>query len=239
MTMKLLPAIGAAVLISACSAPQASADTTAPQRTITVSGEGSAAQAPDMAIINIGVTTEAKTPGDALSKNNVSMNALLASLKKAKIEGKDVQTSGLSINPVYSRSQSINGSNRRTISGYRVSNTVTARIRDLDKAGDAIDAAVQSGANTLNNISFVISEPEPLLNKARAQAVKNARSKAELLADSAGVKLGPLMNLSESGSYQPRPYAATMRAEMADASLPIEAGESVLTARVNLVYAID
>ena len=234
---QILVPLAAAVLFAGCAAPAATAaDTQATARTITVTGEGRASAAPDMAVISIGVQSEAKTAAAALTQNSQAMTATIAQLKKLGVADKDVQTSGLSINPRYDYEQ-----NRSAppIVGYTASNTVTVRLRDLTKAGGVIDQAVQSGANNLNGISFTFADPKPMMDEARKDAVSEAKARAKLLTDAAGVSLGQLVTIQDGYASQPSPqpmYAA--RAMKAESDVPLEAGESSITATVTLVYEI-
>ncbi|NNE41512.1 MAG: SIMPL domain-containing protein [Marinicaulis sp.] len=239
MTIAKLALPVAAFIISACTAAPAvhAHEEQAFMRTITVSGEGRAAAAPDMAVISIGVQNEGKTASEALRANSDAMRATIKKLKDLDVADKDIQTSGLSVNPRYDYQK--NRSNPPIV-GYTASNTVTVRLRDLDDAGAVIDQAVQSGANNLGGISFTFAEPKPLYEKARKDAVKDAKAKAELLTDAAGVKLGRLVTIQDGYAQapSPRPMMARMEAS-ADSSVPIAAGESVVTATVNMVYEIE
>lgn len=234
---KLFAPIAALAILSACTAaPQAVAQTNEPARTISVSGEGRAAAAPDMAIISIGVQTQGKTAAAALRENSASMSSTIKQLSDLGVAEKDIQTSGLSINPRYDYE---NNRSNPPIIGYTASNTVTVRLRDLDKAGGVIDQAVQSGANSLGGISFTFSEPQPLYDAARRDAVRDARAKAELLTSEAGVSLGRLISIQDGYVSSPSPRPQMARMEMAaDSSVPLAAGESSVTASISMVYEI-
>jgi uncharacterized protein len=232
----LFPAI--AIILTACTAtPQAAAQNEAPFRTITVNGEGAAIAAPDMAIVSIGVRTDAKTAAAALRQNSGKMAATIKKLKDLDIADRDLQTSGLSVSPRYDY-----GSNRSTpnIIGFTAANTLTVKLRDLDNAGAVIDQAVQAGANSLGGIQFTFADPKPLRQAARKDAVKSAQEKAKLYADSAGVSLGRVMTIQDgyTSAPSPQPVMARMSAEQ-DASVPLQAGESSINATVTIVYAIE
>ncbi len=234
----LTPIAALAILTACTAAPQAAAQSNdASARTITVNGEGRASAAPDMAIITIGVQTQGPTAAAALRENSTAMSATIKQLSDLGIADKDIQTSGLSINPRYDYEK--NRSNPPIV-GYSASNTITVRLRDLDKAGGVIDQAVQSGANNLGGISFTFSEPQPLYDAARRDAVRQARATATLLADEAGVSLGRLMTIQDGYVSSPSPRPQMARMEMAaDSAVPIAAGESSVTASVSLVYEIQ
>lgn len=233
----LIPAALAAVMTACAAAPQASAQNqTEASRTIIVNGQGEARAVPDMAVISIGVQSEAETAAAALRKNSDAMTATIDKLKALGVESKDIQTSGLSVNPQYNYEN--NRSNPRII-GYAASNTVTINLRNLDDAGKVIDQAVQTGANNLSGISFTFADPKPLYNEAREDAVKDAAAKAQLLTRAAGVSLGRLMTIQDSHMSAPGPRPMVMRMEMAaDKAVPLEAGESSVTANVTLIYEI-
>lgn len=228
----------AALVFAGCAAPEAvAADQEAPARRITVNGEGKAAAAPDMAVITIGVQSEALNAADALRQNSADMSATIKKLKDLGVENRDIQTSGLSVNPRYNYEQN---RSKPEIIGFVASNNVTVRLRDLKNAGAVIDQAVQSGANSLSGVSFSFSDPDPLQEEARRDAVADAKAKAELLTDAAGVKLGRLITIQESYVSPPQPKMYGARMEMAaDSAVPMEAGESEINANVTLVYEIQ
>ena len=229
--------VAAAVLMTACAAaPEAVAQNGAEARTITVNGEGRATAVPDMAVISIGVQSEGQTAAGALRQNSAAMKTTIETLKDLGVAEKDIQTSGLSVSPRYDYEKN---RSKPQIIGYAASNTVTVRLRDLDDAGAVIDEAVQSGANSLGGISFTFADPKPLYAAARVDAVNDAKAKAELLTDAAGVGLGRLMMIQDGYAQGPSPRPMMARMEMAaDASVPIAAGESSVTASVTLIYEI-
>lgn len=235
---QLLIPVAAAFLIIGCSAPDAiAADTDAPARTITVNGEGRATAAPDMAIITIGVQSEALNAADALRQNSANMSATIKKLKDLGVKDRDIQTSGLSVNPRYNYERD---RSQPELIGFVASNNVTVRLRDLKNAGEVIDQAVQSGANSLSGVSFSFSDPEPLYEEARKDAVDDAKAKAELLTDAAGVRLGRLVTIQDGYVSTPQPKMYGARMEMAaDSAVPMEAGESEITASVTLIYEIE
>ncbi len=204
--------------------------------TITVTGEGHAEAAPDLATISLGVTTQGKTAGEAMDANSAALAAVVARLKAAGVADRDMQTSNLSLNPNW---QQTDGTQAPLIAGYVASNQLTVRVRALDSLGAVLDSAITDGANTLNGISFGLDDPEPALDKARTEAVVAARARAELLVTAAGVKLGRVLSISESGGYvPPGPMPMyRMEADMAKA-VPVEGGEVGLTASVTMVFEI-
>lgn len=205
-----------------------------PVPTITVTGEGRVDAAPDMATVTLGVTTQARTASEALSSNSANLTTVLDNLRAAGIEARDIQTTGLSLNPSWQYDQS--GGNGR-ITGYVASNGVTVRVRALDRLGAVLDAAVKDGANTLNGIEFGLAEPGPAMDEARKRAVEEARRRAELLTAAAGVKLGRIVTISEGGGYAPP--MPMYRAEAASAApVPVAAGEITTSASVTVVWEL-
>lgn len=230
-------AIAAAILAAGCSAPQAvAADSASAQRTISVNGEGEASAAPDMAVVTLGVQCDALTAAEALRQNSADMTATIDKLKKLGVAERDIQTSGLSVNPRYDYEKN---RARPEVIGFTASNTVTVRLRDLSAAGAVIDQAVQSGANTLSGVSFAFSDPKPLIDKARRAAVADAQAKAALLTDAAGVRLGKLLTIQDGYAAAPQPKMYSARMEMADASVPLQAGESSVNVTVSMIYEIE
>ena len=201
---------------------------------ITVTGEGRVSSAPDMAMIHLGVTTQGDTAAAALAANSAEIAKVLANLTAAGIEGRDVQTTGLSINPNWQSTSS----GASTIQGYIASNTVTVRVRALETLGTLLDAAVKDGANTLNGVEFGLQAPDPVMNEARKAAVADAKARAELIAGAAGVKLGAIKSISEGGpAPMPMPMLR-MAAEAAAGAVPVASGEVGTTAQVTIVWTL-
>lgn len=206
------------------------------RRVLTVAGEGEARAAPDEALLSAGVVTNARTAAAALADNSRAMNEVFATLKRAGIADKDMQTSDFSVRPQYATDK--NGNTLQDITGYQVSNTVNVRVGDLSKVGPTLDALVSSGANSIGDISFTIKNPKPLMAQARAEAVADAVARAQTLARAAGVTLGPITSISESGySAPPRPMYR-VAAMAAPSSTPIAGGEESVTANVSITWAI-
>ena len=224
----------AALLAATLALPMAATAEEAGQ--ITVTGEGRSDAAPDMATISLGVTTEGKTGAEAMAANSAELAKVLANLRGAGVEDRDVQTSGLSLNPNWDYSSS-GGAGR--IVGYVAANQLTVRVRALDDLGRMLDAAVSDGANTLNGVSFGLSEPGPALDEARVRAVEDARARAALLAGAAGVKLGRILSIAEGGGQMPPMPMFRMEASAADAApVPVAAGEVSTLASVTIVWEI-
>ena len=202
---------------------------------MTVTGEGKVVAVPDMATVTLGVSAEAETARAAMDKTSAGVSALLARLDEAGIAPRDIQTSGLSLGPVWDNSRA--GGEAPRITGFGAANTVTVRVREIEGLGSLLDAALESGANTLHGVAFGLQEPEPRLDEARAAAVVDAQRKAELYAFAAGVNLGSILSIAEdTGMAGPAPMFR-MEAAMADA-VPVAAGETSVTARLTIVWEI-
>ena len=202
----------------------------AADRLVTVSGEGSVAAAPDMAIIRIGASSDSKTAREASETNAKQMSAVLATIKAAGIADADVQTSRLSLQPQYDTSKP--GAARLT--GFQASNEVTVKIRDIGKLPAVVDHAIGAGANEMSGIEFVLSDRSKLLDEARGEAIADAHRKAEIYARAAGAKVGHVASISESGAMH-EPVA--MRALRAGAA-PVAPGEQTLRVHVTVSYEL-
>ena len=211
-------------------------------RTITVTGQGKAASPPDMATINSGVATTAATAKEALAANNVAMEKLMEVLKSRGIESKDIQTSGFGVYPEYARRNpgQRGNNNQARITGYRVNNNVTVRVRNLPRLGEILDALVESGSNRISGVSFSISEPRAIQNKARMDAVDDARGRAELYAQATGARVGKVIAISEQPIRQPQPAFGARMAMVSEvtSSVPVATGEQQVSATVNVIYEL-
>ncbi|PIL18491.1 hypothetical protein P775_18125 [Puniceibacterium antarcticum] len=206
-----------------------------PAPSISVSGEGTAYAVPDVATITLGVTAQAENAADAMAQTSETGARILARLGEMGIEPRDVQTSDLSLNPVWSNEPQDN--QQPKISGYEASNQVTIRVQQLDSLGDVLGAVLEDGANRLGGLSFGLKDSKPLLVEARRDAVTDAMERAKAYAEAAGLTLGPVLSISEGGTSTPRPEAMmSMRA--ADMKVPVAEGETGITASVNMVFAI-
>jgi uncharacterized protein len=223
-----------AALASAAFASPAISEADQPPSFISVTGEARISVPPDLAQIDAGVTSEAKTAREASDPNNAAMGKVLLALKGAGLDEKDYQTSRLSLQPQYSAAKS---GSPATIVGYRAANRVTIRLRDVTKVASIIDTLVTAGANEIGGNNFMVSQASKLLDDAREQAVADARRKAEIYAKAAGVTLGAPLSISEEGAAQPL-FRARMAAPMAAAPAPVAQGEETLSITVGMTWAI-
>jgi hypothetical protein len=206
-------------------------------RWVEVSGQGSVSAAPDFAQATLGVTTTGKTAGEAMVANAKAANALVSLIKTEGVALADIQTSDVSISPMFSQ-PSPGQTIPQTITGYSVSNNVSVMVRDMPRLGALLDKAVAAGANSIYGIGFGHNDASALLDKARPLAVEDARRKAEIYAGAGGARIGRLMVLTEEGG--PRPPVAFSRAYAAGAAAPtpIEAGEDKLTVTVTARFEL-
>jgi len=204
-----------------------------PPGRLTVTGQGQVASVPDMATVTLGVTSEARTAAEALDQTSSATAAILEQLRSVGIGARDMQTSDLSLSPVWDNRSN---TERPRIVGYQASNAVTVRVLKLDDLGGLLGAVVDSGANDFRGLSFGLQDPEPAMDEARQKAVADAMRKARLYAEAAGITLGPILQFDESGGRgDPGPVARMAMAE----AVPIAQGEVTMQASVTLVFAID
>jgi uncharacterized protein YggE len=221
-----------AVLLIAPLSAQAQSSQEPPS--VTVTGEASISKAPDLAILQAGVTSQAKTARDAMSASAKLMTAVLASLKDSGIAESDIQTSRISLTPIREQNR-VSGSSANIVA-IEASSLLTVRLRDIGKSADVLDKMVSAGANLVTGISFEISEPSKLLDQARADAVADARRKAEIYAKAASVSLGKPLSISESFISRPKMHDYATRA--APAAMPIQAGEERIGINVQVSYEL-
>jgi len=218
----------AAMLLAAPALAQ-----TVPPPAVSVTGEATVSVAPDQAQIDAGVTSDAKTAREASEANNAAMSKVLLALKGAGIEEKDYQTSRLSLQPQYSQ----NRTGPSPITGYRASNRVTVRVRDVARVANLIDVLVGAGANDIGGINFTVTQASKHLDEAREKAIADARRKAEIYAKAAGVTLGEPLSISEEGAPVPMYRGGKMASPMA-AGAPVAQGEETLSVTVSVSWAI-
>ena len=212
---------------------------------LTLSAEGRSNRTPDLAVFSAGVTSQGKTAGEALSANSADMNKVIAALKRAGIADRDIQTSNLSLNPIYQPQRPMPDGTvepaQPKIIGYQVYNTVNVRQRNLAQFGRVLDTLVAAGANQINGPNFQMDDPDAATDEARTQAMKKARARANLYASAAGLKVLRILAISESGGYVPQPQVMYSRAAMADGmekSTPVAAGEVSLISTVTVLFEL-
>jgi uncharacterized protein len=235
--MRLSTALISLTLATALASPAFAAGT------MQMSGHGEVMAKPDTAYVTSGVTSQAGTARDALDANTKDMSALIAVLKDAGVAEGDIQTSGFAVNPnyIYSDQRDANGYQLPPkISGYTVTNAVTVHVRDLTILGTMLDKEVSVGANTINGINFAVEDTSALYDEARKAAFADAKGKAGLYAEAAGVGLGAIETISENQGYtqppQPYLYKATAGAADRSAPVPVEAGQLTFSIDVAITW---
>lgn len=226
---RLAAALAAAI---ALAAPLHAQEAPRPSATITVTGEGRISVRPDMATLTLGVETTGESANTALAENSAATGKVIEELKAAGIAARDMQTSNLTLGPRWEQAE---GKPPR-IAGFVAANMVTVTVRDLPKLGTVLDAVARNGANTFQGLAFGLTDPRPREDEARRAAVSDALARAGLYADAAGVKLGPVLSLTEGGGPMPRPM---MRMAADVASVPLAEGEVDVSASVTMEFAIE
>ena len=217
---------------------QSSTDSDQTVRSINVSGVGRVKAAPDVADISLGVTIRDMEAGNASQKAAEAMDAVVTALLGMGIAEADIQTTSLSLNPVYNWE-----SETPEITGWEANNMVNVTIRDIDSVGDVVDSATAAGANSINGISFRVEDATEAEAAARSAAVADAQAKADQLAADAGVTITGIITITESGGQQPEPLyldREEMAGEAADgmAKTPILPGEVELSVSVIIQFEI-
>lgn len=208
---------------------------------ITVTGTAKVTAVPDVAIITLGIVNDGTSVAIAQKGVTDKMNGIINSLKSEfKIESKDIKTENYSVQPKYDWSDG-----RQRIIGYTVNQSVQVKVRDFDKTGNIFAKATELGANSVYGPNFMIDDPEKSKAEAREKAIKQAKEKANLLADQVGIKLGRIVNFYEGGNevanvaYGMGGYAMAEALDMAKSSAPaIEAGSQDIQLTVSISYEI-
>lgn len=216
---------------------------TGQQTGISVSGEGKVSVPPDMATINIGVETRAPNVEDARAQAAQAMDALIARLAAIGIDKKDIQTTSVNISPDY-KPQPRPMADAPEIDGYRVNNMVQVKVRKLENVSKAIDEATSAAGNAVrvHGLSFGVENHDAAVRQARELAMKEAKAKADQLAQLSGVNVGKPISIQDGGISGPivREGAAMARDMAASqAPTPIEPGQSTVTVHLNVVFAIE
>lgn len=202
-------------------------------RTVSVTGTGEVSVVPDVAILVLGVQTDAEEASNALTQNNDATQAVLDQLTASGIAEKDIQTQAINLSPRYDQSTNVNG--RGEVIGYTAQNTLEIRVHDLEMTGDILDMAVQAGANLIQSIRFEVSDPTQAVSQAREAAMKDARDKAAQLVTLAGAQLGPVLTIQELTSTP----VQRDQVEALAAPVPIAAGTQSIQIQVSVTWAIQ
>ncbi|HXH03366.1 MAG TPA: SIMPL domain-containing protein [Candidatus Competibacteraceae bacterium] len=205
--------------------------------TLEVGGMGEVRARPDVAWLNAGVESRAATARQALGDNAQAVRKLLDELKRLGVAEQDVQTGSLNLGPQYPPNRDYDQPLKPV--GYVASQGLRVRVKPVDKAGQVLDALVAAGANQVQGISLALDDPAAVQDAARRAAVADARRRAALYAEAAGVRLGPVLRISEH-SAGPVPVPM-MRVAMTEAAsgVPIAVGENTVSAQVTMVFALE
>lgn len=201
--------------------------------TLHLSADGEVHATPDMATVTVGVQTEAPTAAEAMRLNAEKMTRVMAALRQAGLEPRDIRTAQLNLAARYDEPQN----QPRRLAGYDASNQVSIRLRDVTRVGQVIDAAVAAGANNLWGISFGLQDPKPLQDQARLEAVRALQAKADLYSKAVGRPIARLVSLTESGGYAPMTQEVVVTAARFQPT-PVAPGELTVRASVSGVYEL-
>jgi hypothetical protein len=208
---------------------------------LTVAGQGVISAVPDAVIINTGVFSSAKTAREALAANSEAMTRVFDTLHKLGIPDRAIRTTNLNLSPQYgaSAANTIVFPQDRPVTGYRVTNAVNVTLDDVRKAGQVLDALVAAGANEAGGLSYIFRNDQGLLSQARTEAIKNAFERARTYAGAAGVTLGAIHSISDTGSILPASFMGFAAPALAPPpSPPLGVGEQALRANVTVSWEI-
>jgi len=240
--------------------PQPSLEMAPGHTLLTVNAEGRTLRRPDVAMFGAGVNTQGTDAAEALAANARAMTQVIAALKRAGVAERDIQTSNLSLSPIYSDPERDammaaqaagrpympppDDARMEQIVGYTARNTVSLRYRELDDYGAVVDTLVAAGANQVDGPNFQLDEPEPALDEARLDAIRAARQRAELYAGATGLRVVRILSISEGGGYYGPQQLVFNDAMSAGIKLgspppsPVQPGELQMTASVTVLYEL-
>lgn len=235
--MKTKTVLLAALAMALTFGQPALAETVA-ERRIVVTGEGVVQSAPDLAVISLGVSKEAREAGEAMRAVSEDMAQVIDALRSAGIAPEDLQTRQISLHPIWSKAGSYDSGERRKITGFSASNTLSLRVRDLQQLGPVLDQVLQAGANQFQGLRFDVADKAGLKDAMRQAAVQDAMHKAALLAEAAGMELGPVYKITDH--FQGGGGRPMMAMEMARSdALPIEAGDLSFSHSVEVIFDLE
>jgi uncharacterized protein YggE len=236
--MYLAALLAAAAIPAAADAQQASITQTIAGTRLDINASGEVTRVPDIATVTAGVVSRSTNASTALQETADRMQRVVAALKRAGIEPRDIQTSNVSLNPEYRYPEN----EAPQLVGYTASNSVSVRFRDIRNSGKILDALVSQGANQINGPSLSVDKPESALDEARAKAIATGRARADLYARSLGMRVVRIVSINESGGYYappPPPPPMPMAAMERSASTRIEAGEQKLQVNLGMVFELQ
>ena len=203
---------------------------------LNVSAQAEARRVPDIATISAGVVTQAADGNTAMRQNAEQMAKVVSAIKAAGIADKDVQTSGISLNPQYRYVEN----EAPSITGYQATNTVSLKVRDITKLGKVLDSLAAQGANQINGPSFQIDQPEPVYDEARLAALKKAKDRAETYAKALDLKVRRIISISEGGGggFRPVPMMAMSARGKAEMDTAVSPGETEVSVSLDVVFEL-
>ena len=203
---------------------------------LSVAAQAEARRTPDIANVSAGVVTQAADANAAMRANAAEMDQVMDAIRAAGIAERDIQTSGINVNPQYRYAEN----QAPAITGYQASNTVSLKVRDIGNLGKVLDALVASGANQVNGPGFEIDKPEAVYDEARRDALKQAQARAQMYANELGLKVRRIVSIDEGGGFSappPMPMMAMARAEKAY-DTAVSPGETTLSANLSVVFEL-
>lgn len=229
-------ALSLALAVSAAHAQQAPPPMIAADSTLLqVSAHAEAHRVPDVATISSGVVTQAADANAAMRDNAVQMDKVMKAIRAAGIADRDIQTSGINVNPQYRYAEN----QPPTITGYQANNTVSLKVRDIARLGHVLDALVASGANQINGPSFEVDQPDAAYDEARRAALEKAQARAEMYAKTLGLRVRRIVSIGEGGNFRPPvpvPMAMARAEKAVDTS--VSPGETSLGADLDVVFEL-
>ena len=229
-------ALSLALAVSAAQAQQAPPPMIAADSTLLqVSAHAEARRVPDVATISSGVVTQAADANAAMRDNAVQMDKVMKAIRVAGIAERDIQTSGINVNPQYRYAEN----QPPTITGYQANNTVSLKVRDIARLGHVLDALVASGANQINGPSFEVDQPDAAYDEARRAALEKAQARAEMYAKTLGLRVRRIVSIGEGGNFRPPvpvPMAMARAEKAVDTS--VSPGETTLGADLDVVFEL-
>ena len=213
------------------------ADASEARRTVSVSGTGQASATPDLAVVSLGVQTQAEEASEALSQNNEQMQAVIDALQEAGVAPADIQTQVIRLSPRYEQPTPQAGAQQGPpeLVGFMATNIVEVTVREIDGLGDLLDTAIQAGGNQIQGIRFEVEDPAELFDLAREAAWADAMHKAEQLAELSDSTLGAVLTINES-SRTPGPVIE--RAVGAGVAAPIEPGTQLIEINLQVTWLL-
>ena len=203
---------------------------------LNVSAQAEARRVPDVATISAGVVTQAVDGNTAMRQNAEQMARVMAAIQAAGIAERDIQTSGISLNPQYRYAEN----QAPSITGYQASNTVNLKVRDITRLGKVLDSLAAQGANQINGPSFQIDQPEPVYDEARLAALKKAKDRAETYARALGLNVRRIVSISEAGGggFRPMPMMAMSARGKAEMDTAVSPGETEVSVSLDVVFEL-